>query len=211
MPDPQMLTFMGVAFVLAITPGADTMLVLRNTLSGGRRGGVMTGLGGCSGLLVHAAFSALGLSLLLVRSATAFEAVKLVGAAYLAWLGVQSIVEAVRGRAAHAASGTTTTAPRSFRHYFANGLLTNILNPKVALFYLAFLPQFIRPGDPVLLRAITLGSIHLVFSFGWLFSVAMLVGRLRVWLVRPAVKRTMEGITGALLIGLGVRLALERR
>lgn len=204
-----MLAFMAVAFVLAVTPGADTMLVLRNTFSGGRRGGVMTAVGGCSGLVVHASFSALGLSLILVRSAAVFEAIKLAGACYLVWLGVQSITSATRGRATpllHA-----TGARRRSRYYFANGFLTNILNPKVSLFYLAFLPQFIRPGDSVLLRSGILGSIHLVFSLAWLVTVAVLVKRLRDTLTRPSTRRLMDWLTGSLLVGLGIRLAIERR
>ena len=210
MVDSQLLAFAGVAFVLAVTPGADTMLALRNTLSGGRRGGVLTALGGCTGLLVHAGFSALGLSLILVRSAAAFEAVKIAGACYLAWLGIQSIAGAVRGRGG-AGLDAGRTAAKSSRYYFSNGLVTNILNPKVALFYLAFLPQFIGPGDPVFLRSVALGAIHLLFSLAWLVSIALLVGRIRSLLTRPAVRRVMDGLTGTLLVGLGVRLALERR
>lgn len=208
--DSQLLAFAGVAFVLAVTPGADTMLALRNTLSGGRRGGIVTALGGCTGLLVHAGFSALGLSLILVRSATAFEVVKIAGAVYLAWLGIQSIAGAVRGSRDAIPAGRGG-AERSARYYFSNGLVTNVLNPKVALFYLAFLPQFIGPGDPVFLRSVILGSIHLLFSLAWLVSIALLVGRIRTVLTRPAVRRVMDGLTGTLLVGLGLRLALARR
>ncbi|HEV2655158.1 MAG TPA: LysE family translocator, partial [Ktedonobacteraceae bacterium] len=136
--DPQILTFIGVALVLTLTPGADTMLVMRNVLARGARAGIMTTLGICSGLFVHATLSALGLSFILVRSATAFEVVKFVGACYLIFLGLRSLWQLLRAR--HATGGEAVIgeqpagqqkagALRSFRE----GLLTNILNPKVAI------------------------------------------------------------------------------
>src|SRR5713101_5269692 len=149
----SLLAYTAVAAVLTVTPGADTMLVIRNVIARGRRAGVITTLGICSGLFVHATLSALGLSVILARSAKAFTIVKLAGAVYLAWLGAQSLRRAAR-RAPPDASGSgaggedaRALAPaRSWRE----GFLTNVLNPKVAVFYLAFLPQFVAPGDPLL-------------------------------------------------------------
>lgn len=152
-----MLAFIVAAALLTLSPGPDTMLVLRNTLRGGRSAGLRTTLGISSGLIVHATLSALGLSVILVQSAAAFEIVKLAGAGYLVWLGIQSLRAAVRGQPPVA--GAPAAGPQ---RPFREGLLTNVLNPKVAVFYLAFLPQFIATGDPVFLKPLLLeiGRAH---------------------------------------------------
>lgn len=214
--DPQILAFIGVAFILTITPGADTMLVLRSVLTRGQRAGLVAMLGICSGLFIHATFSALGLSLIIVRSATAFEVIKLLGAAYLIFLGSQSLWQAL-GKRADASVGpsqpaTRTTLPqRNKRQSFIEGLVSNVLNPKVSVFYLAFLPQFINPGDPVLAKSLLLAVIHFGMGIIWLTLVATLAGRAQALLVRPQVQRKIEAFAGAVLILFGVRLALERR
>jgi len=214
MIDSSILAFAGIALVLAITPGADTMLVMRSVLSGGRPAGVLTTFGVCLGLLVHAAFSALGISIILMRSATAFEVVKWVGGGYLIYLGLQSIVKSLRGAPVLVPNpGKPEPTPRSehpHRQFLMQGLLTNVLNPKVALFYLAFLPQFIRPEDGVFLKSVLLGGIHLFFSLAWLLVVATLVNQLRRLLTQNRTARILEGVTGTLLLGLGGRLALQR-
>ena len=211
--DSSMLTFTGIALLLTITPGADTMLVMRSVVARGQRAGLLTTIGICCGLFVHASLSAVGLSVILVRSAAAFEFVKLVGAAYLIFLGVQSL-----WRVMHHQSRVADDAPlerghgtaRTKRRPFLEGLLTNVLNPKVAVFYLAFLPQFIRPGDPVLLKSVFLASIHFLLGLLWLSLVTLVLGRLRAVLTRPHIQQRLEAITGIILIAFGVRLALER-
>ncbi|HEV2661364.1 MAG TPA: LysE family translocator [Ktedonobacteraceae bacterium] len=214
--DPQILTFIGVALVLTLTPGADTMLVMRNVLARGSRAGIMTTLGICSGLFVHATLSALGLSFILVRSATAFEVVKFVGACYLIFLGLRSLWQLLRTRHTRAGEAVIDEQPagqqkagalRSFRE----GLLTNILNPKVAIFYLAFLPQFMHKGDPVLAKSLLLAAIHFTLGVLWLSLVALFLGRVRVFMTRPSVRRTLEAVTGTVLIAFGIRLALTQR
>jgi RhtB (resistance to homoserine/threonine) family protein len=208
-----MLTFTGIALLLTITPGADTMLVMRSVVARGQRAGLLTTIGICCGLFVHASLSAVGLSVILVRSAAAFESVKLVGAAYLIFLGVQSL-----WRVMYHQSRVADDAPlerghgtaRTKRRPFLEGLLTNVLNPKVAVFYLAFLPQFIRPGDPVLLKSVFLASIHFLLGLLWLSLVTLVLGRLRAVLTRPHIQQRLEAITGVILIAFGVRLALER-
>jgi len=136
MLDTQVATFALVVAALVLTPGADTMLVVRNVLRGGRRDGVVTTLGICSGLFVHAALSALGVSIVLLHSATAFHVVKLAGAGYLVWLGLRSVMGAVRGSHPPAAlaheRGPSRVVPQ---RCFVEGLLSNVLNPKVAVFY----------------------------------------------------------------------------
>jgi RhtB (resistance to homoserine/threonine) family protein len=214
--DPQILAFIGVAFILTITPGADTMLVLRSVLTRGQQAGLVAMLGICSGLFIHATFSALGLSLLIVQSATAFEVIKLLGAAYLIFLGSQSLWQALGKRSDTSLEpsqpATMTTLPeRNKKQSFIEGLVSNILNPKVSVFYLAFLPQFINPGDPVLAKSLLLAVIHFGMGIIWLTLVATLAGRAHALLVQPQVQRKIEAFAGAVLILFGVRLALERR
>lgn len=212
MIDPQLLAFAGIAAVLTITPGADTMLVMRSVIARGQRAGLLTTLGICSGLFVHAALSALGLSWVLMRSATAFEIVKLLGAGYLILLGCQSLWQALRRRSQMQVSDDAVALPQAdARRAFIEGMLNNILNPKVAVFYLAFLPQFIGPHDPVLSKSVLLAAIHFAMGIVWLSLVTFLLGRMRALLTRPRVKQGLEAFTGLVLIGFGLRLAAERR
>lgn len=213
MIDNQLLAFSGLAFVITITPGADTMLVMRSVLASDRQAGIVTTIGICTGLLVHAFLSALGLSLILVRSATAFEIFKLVGGCYLIFLGFQSAWQAFQKNSSieeKEAEQSLSIDNKSTKQFFMSGFLTNLLNPKVALFYLAFLPQFIHPTDSLLLKSVKLGSIHLSFTFMWLIVVAVLVGQLRQFLTHPKVMRVLLATTGFIFMGLGAWLALER-
>jgi threonine/homoserine/homoserine lactone efflux protein len=217
----SLLAFVPVALLLALIPGADTALVTRNALALGLRGARWTILGIATGCVIHATASALGLSAILATSARAYETVKLVGAAYLVWLGIQSIRHA-RGdggvqiprlaplaRDDSVQRGVEGAARGS--HPFVQGFLTNILNPKVALFYLTFLPQFIPAGAPVLRTSLLLAMIHNVLGFAWLSLYARFVDRLRVALTRPMVKAWLERVTGGALVLLGARLAWDRR
>lgn len=209
MIDPQILVFAGVAALLIVTPGADTMLVVRNVLARGSRAGLLTTAGIAAGCFVHAILSALGVSLVLARSAMAFEAVKLAGAGYLIFLGLQSLWRARRPAEGEAPPGPAP-ARRGSRS-LVEGLLTNLLNPKVAIFYLAFLPQFIRATDTVLVKSLLLAAIHVGMGVVWLSLVSVFLGTLRGFVERRRVRRTLERVTGVVLIALGVRLALERR
>jgi threonine/homoserine/homoserine lactone efflux protein len=211
--DSQVVAFTLVAALLTLTPGVDTVLVIRNVLTRGRRAGVATTVGICFGLFIHATVSALGLSLILVRSATALEMVKLIGAGYLVWLGIRSFRSAlsqssVSPSTAHGGDGHGLRG--GVRRSFIEGLLSNVLNPKVAVFYLAFLPQFISPGDWVLGKSVLLASIHWLEGFLWLVVVTLFVGRLRWWIMKRRVKQVIEATTGAVLVAFGVRLAMER-
>ena len=211
MLDAQVLTFALVAAALTVSPGADTMLVVRNVLRGGRRDGVVTTFGICSGLFFHAVLSALGVSVILMQSATAFQAVKIAGACYLVWLGLRSLRGALR--ATHAAggsdqSGATEAVPS--RRCFLEGFLSNVLNPKVAVFYLAFLPQFIGPKDPVLAKSLLLAGIHYSEGILWLLTLSIVLDRTRRFFLKSAVRRWLDGLCGVVLVGLGSRLALER-
>lgn len=207
MLDARVLAFAGIAALVTVTPGSDTMLVIRSALVRGRRAGLLTVLGVCAGVFVHATASALGLSAVLVRSAGAFDLVKTAGAVYLVFLGVQSIRTALRGGSPAAPPAELLDARRAF----VEGLLNNVLNPKVAVFYLAFLPQFMTAGDPVLPRSILLAGIHFAEAAVWLTLVAVFVARIRGALARPRVRRALEGVTGLVLIGFGLKLATARR
>lgn len=214
MSDAHVLAFAGIAVLLTVTPGADTMLVMRSVLARGLPAGLLTTLGICCGLLLHATLSAFGLSTIVVRSATAFEALKLAGAGYLIVLGLQSLRKALHQQVQHVDLPNTPPALRLAPHRrraFLEGLLTNVLNPKVAVFYLAFLPQWIAPGAPILRTSLMLAGIHSILTALWLSCVTLALGRLRSTLVGPRLQRRLEAVSGAVLIALGARLALERR
>ena len=213
MVDPQIIAFTGIAALLTITPGADTMMILRSVFAHGQKAGILTMIGICSGLFFHATLSALGLSLILVRSAAAFETVKLLGACYLIYLGTKSL-----WRARYAGADTPFSMPensvtkrkKNWKAFF-EGTLTNLLNPKVAIFYLAFLPQFINPHDWVFGKSVLLAGIHFTQGIIWYSILIFSLGRMRTLLVRPRLKQTLEALSGAVLIAFGVRLAMERR
>lgn len=192
--------------LLTISPGADMALVAKVTFQHGRSAAFVTTLGICSGLFVHATASALGLSVILATSADAFTAVKLAGAAYLAFLGIRSL------RASFVAHEPDAPAPpaRSAAP-FLQGWLSNVLNPKVAVFYLTFLPQFIDPRGNVLAQSLLLATLHAVMGVVWLTAYAYVLGRLARGLAGGALRRVLERVTGVVLVGLGVRLAFERR
>jgi threonine/homoserine/homoserine lactone efflux protein len=194
------------ATLLTIAPGQDTFLVLRNAAQGGFRAGVATTAGVCSGLFLHASLSALGLSALLATSTAVFSAVKWAGAAYLAWLGVQSLLRARRPRALAATAGASRARPAAVQ-----GFLSNALNPKTATFYLALLPQFAVVPERVLADSLTLGGVHFVISFAWLALLSALVERSRRVLARPGLSRALDAVSGAAFLGFGLRLALAKR
>jgi threonine/homoserine/homoserine lactone efflux protein len=211
--DSQLWAFLLVATLLAVTPGADTLLVVRNVLGRGRRAGLATIGGIAAGCVVHAVLSAVGVSLILVRSAEAFQLLKWGGAAYLIFLGIQSVRGWWRLDDAGPAAppgGSDPTGARRLRS-FLEGLLTNALNPKVGLFYLAFLPQFIRPGDAVFARSLLLGGLHVGIGVAWLSLLSLSVVRIRPLVESRLWRARLEGASGAVLIALGVRLAAERR
>lgn len=204
--DGSILAFIGIAALLTILPGADMALVAKVTLLDGRRAAFLTSVGITAGLPVHATASALGLSLILATSAEAFNVVKLVGAAYLAYLGIRTLRDSF---AAGADQVVAARRARSDGAAFIQGWLSNVLNPKVALFYLTFLPQFMSPGDNVLAKSLLLAGIHAVLGLVWLPLYAYAIDRVGA-VVRGA-RRWLERVSGAALIGLGVRLAFERR
>lgn len=208
--DSQVLAFAVVAAFMTMLPGADTLLVVRNALRGGRRDGFLTVAGICSGLYLHALLSALGVSAILAHSANAFMVLKIAGACYLAWLGIQSLRSGMRDAPAHAA-GHEAAAHVPALQSFTEGFLTNLLNPKVIVFYLALLPQFIDADDAVLAKSLLLAAIHFVEGLLWLGGVAWLIHRSRHFFLKPALRRWLDAVCGTFLIALGIRLALQQR
>lgn len=202
---PYTITFVLASAALAIAPGPDILYVLAKGISQGRRAAIVSAAGFCSGLTVHTAASVCGLSALLVASATAFTIVKLLGAAYLVYLGLRAIFS--RGLITLPENATPLTA----RKIFTQAFLMNVLNPKVALFFLAFLPQFVSTGHgslpmQLLLLGVGFGLISfVVFSLAGLFSAAI-GGYIRT---RPALTRLLDRVAGAAFILLGLRLALS--
>lgn len=204
----QLLPFLAVVVVLTLAPGPDMALVLRNGLRGGTRVAWWTGLGCCAGIAVYAAASAIGLAAVLAASATAFMVVKFVGAAYLVYLGVTTLWHSRRRQGAPVA--TAARAPvvvAGRRAAFRQGLVSNLLNPKIALIFLTLIPQFVSPGEPASTTGV-LAAVFLVLAVLWwrLFSLA--VGSLGRVLSRERVRTAVERVTGAVLVGLGVRVAL---
>ena len=206
------VTFVPAAALLVIAPGPDTLLVLRNSARGGLRAGLATAAGTVTGLLVWAAAAALGLAALLRASEIGYMVVRWAGAAYLVYLGSQLIWRSRRGRGdgGNAAGSTAVARTRPLADYLT-GAGTNLLNPKVGIFFISFLPVFIPRGVPVAPAALILGGIFLAEGIVWLTAIVLLGDRLNAMISRASVRRRMERLTGLVMIGFGVRLALERR
>jgi len=197
--------------LVTIVPGADMALVTRQVVTRGRGAAQATLFGNLSGLVVHATALVVGLSAFLVASATAYTVVKLAGAAYLVFLGVQSLRQARRSLAA---TPTDTTAPELVARRgnpYRQGVISTVLNPKPALFFVSFVPQFVDPDGPVALQVALLAGIHILIGFVWLTSYASLVWRLQAAITRPRVKAALERATGTVLIALGLSVAVEQR
>ncbi|MBE9398348.1 LysE family translocator [Pontibacterium sp. N1Y112] len=200
------LPFLIAITALTLTPGVDTLLVMRNAARGGHRDGLLTSLGICLGLFIHASISAAGLSVILLGSAELFMLLKLAGAAYLIWLGVQSLRSAINRKTLQleqpeAVYGVPVMV--SLRE----GLLSNVLNPKPIIFYMAFLPQFIDPAYSALPQALMMATVHFSIGMLWQGALVLMVGRARRWLQQPRVAKVLDSITGVLLIGFGTKLA----
>ena len=209
--DAQFWPFLVAITLLSMSPGVDTLLVIRNTARGGWRDGVTTSLAICCGLFVHAAVSALGISLILLQSAWAFGLLKLAGAAYLVWLGINGLRAARRGHGLPVGGVQAERQVVPLWRPLREGLLSNVLNPKTVIFYMAFLPQFIAPGDPALVKSLWLAGVHFVVANLWQIAIVLMVGSAGRWLASPAFSRWLNGITGAVLVGFGIKLALTRQ
>ncbi|MEF7614309.1 LysE family translocator [Aquincola sp. MAHUQ-54] len=207
--------FMATVFVLNATPGVDMVLTVSRTLQHGARGGLLAAAGIVAGCAVHAVAAAFGLAAVLGGSAAAFSVVKWIGAAYLAWLAVgmlRASLQRVDADGAHTAVAPVAAASATGAHLFRQGLLSNVLNPKVALFFLALLPQFIAAGSAhKTLAFLCLGGVVLLQSALFLLALVALASRLRSARPRPVVRRGLQGVGGVLFLGLAARLALTEK
>jgi threonine/homoserine/homoserine lactone efflux protein len=197
-----LVAFAPVAALLTVTPGAATALVVRSAATGGRRQALATTVGNSVGVLAWGCFAAMGIAAVVATSAQAFTAVKLVGAVILVVLGLQSL----RGHRGDPARATPVRgAP------LRDGLVTSLANPKLAVFFVALFPQFVPDGAPVLPSALLMAATIVAFDLVWYSALAYLVARARRAFVEGPWLALTQRITGAVLVGLGVRLAFERR
>ncbi len=214
--DHRLLAFLGIAAILIITPGVDMALVTKNALRHGRNPAVITALGVNVGLLVWTIAAALGIAGLLRASATAFTVLKLLGAGYLVFLGLQALWLSFHGSTEAEGDSVTrvshaTLSPLSARRAFRQGLLSNLFNPKIAIFFTSFLPQFIAPTDSVLGKSLLLGVLFTAMTVAWLMGYATFASKAGDLLRRPRIKAAIDRLTACVLIAFGVRLATERR
>jgi RhtB (resistance to homoserine/threonine) family protein len=203
----EFATFVAVSAVVIMTPGPDTAMTIRNTLLGGRRSGVATALGIALGQSVWTVAASVGVAAILVASEPAFRALQLAGAAYLIYLGLHSLWSAWRRRET---VPRPATGPRQhWRRGLRQGLLSDLANPKMAVFFLSLLPQFVKPGDASFAGFLLLGVVFATMTFAWLTGYAFVVARAGEVLRRPRIRRALDSLTGAALVALGLRVATE--
>jgi threonine/homoserine/homoserine lactone efflux protein len=201
----DVFAFVAVAAVVVVTPGVDMALVTKQALLHGRPAAQAAAMGINLGILVWTLAAALGLAALIAASATAFTLIKLAGAIYLIYLGVQAL------RAAHVQAPTVPSGAPGRAAAFRQGLASNLLNPKIAVFFTSLLPQFVDARHAAPQDLLLLGALFNCMGVVWLLGYAAVAARGRDVLGRPAVKRAVNRLTGVVLVGLGVRLAFERR
>ncbi|MFF3609117.1 LysE family translocator [Streptomyces sp. NPDC002463] len=206
-------SFAVVAGMLTIMPGLDTALVLRSAITLGRRRAFATALGILSGVLVWGVAAAVGASAVLTASQLLYDALRVAGAVYLAWLGIGMIRRTLKERGRTAAGDATdgagaTAAEATWARAWARGLGTSLLNPKNGVFYMAMLPQFIPSGAPHLLMGVVLAAVHDLEGLVWFSALIFGTQLVRRWLNRASVQRVIDSITGAVLVGFGIKLAL---
>jgi RhtB (resistance to homoserine/threonine) family protein len=193
------------SILLIVAPGPDTAMVTKNALFGGRRGGIFCAVGVALGLAIWTVAAALGLAALLHASSVAFFALKIAGALYLIWVGVQML----RSRGLDSTTSGTRTVDR--RKAVRQGLLCDLGNPKVGVFFTSFLPQFVHGDGSAFASLVVLGLIFCVLTFAWLTLYAVVIGRGSSFLRRPRVRLWLDRFTGVVFVGFGIRLALEKR
>lgn len=206
------LAFLGISILVIATPGPDTALTIRNTLLGGRTGGVFTALGVAAGQAVWALATSLGIVALLVASEPVFVAVKLAGAVYLMILGAQALWQALRPGGLQAVDvGIVARRRLAASLAFRQGVISDLGNPKMAVFFTSLLPQFTPHGGASFAALVELGLVFSLLTFTWLALYAAAVARAGDMLRRPRIRRAIEGATGVVLVALGLRIAAEHR
>ncbi|MEK4229658.1 LysE family translocator [Solibacillus sp. FSL H8-0538] len=198
-----MITFILLTLFVVISPGIDTALVTKTAISHGQQAGYKTALGITTGSLVHTLAAALGLSAIIMQSAVAFNVIKWVGALYLIYLGVSAFIQLGQKKGAQPKKLSIGGSP------FKQGLLTNLLNPKVAVFFLTFLPQFVTNEGSAIIQLLAMGLTYAVLSILWFILYVFFIGYVREWLMSPIIQSRIEKATGIVLIGFGLKLALD--
>ena len=198
---------------MIVSPGQDTALTIRNTIAGGRRGGALTALGVSIGQAVWTLAASAGVAALIVASEPAFVALKLAGAAYLVLLGARSLRDALRPRPEDPATGAAADAARrgGGAAPFRAGLLSNLANPKMAVFFTSLLPQFAPSGEGAFLAMTALGLVFCLLTFLWLLLYAAVVAKAGDLLRRGPLRRALDAVMGTALVGLGARVAAQGR
>ena len=204
----QIVPFLAVAVVIVITPGVDMALITKNALAHGRTAALATAFGVSTGIALWALAAAAGLAAVVAASAEAFTVIRLVGAVYLIYLGVQALRSA---RLRTPASTRRPVAPLRAEVAFRQGFVNNLLNPKIAVFFTSLLPQFVGHGSSPLVGFLVLGTMFTALGLVWVTAFALAASRARASLARPRVQAALETVSGLVLIGLGVRVAVERR
>jgi threonine/homoserine/homoserine lactone efflux protein len=210
---PSFAAFIPIAALLIVVPGPDVLLVVRNAARG-RAAGIATAAGTVSGLLVHATAATVGLSALVAASAEAFLVVKVVGAGYLVLLGAHALWSNRRRTPSsdrHSVDSRPPATPLRMRVAFRQGMLTNVLNPKVAVFFVAFLPQFLPTRGSAAAGTLMLAGVFIAMTAGYLLGLVAVTVRAAGLLARPVVRRWMDRVAGAVFVGFGLRLALQPR
>ncbi len=207
----HLLVFIGVAAIVIVIPGPDTAVVTKNVLIHGRRAGLGTSLGVSAGLSIWTIAAAVGIASLVRASEVAFTVLKLAGALYLVWLGVQALRAAGRQLDADDASQPQRRTGMGARGGFRQGFLSDLANPKIGIFFTSLLPQFVSAGHAVLVPFLILGAIFVLMTVLWLLAYTLVAARAAQTLMRPRVRAALDRFTGVVLIGLGLRLAVERR
>jgi threonine/homoserine/homoserine lactone efflux protein len=207
----ELAAFLGVSALVIVTPGQDTALTIRNTLLGDRRGGVFTALGVSAGQACWTLAASAGIAALLAASEPVFAAVRLAGAAYLVFLGAQALRDALRPR--RRATACDSSAARGARPWlsFRQGLLSNLGNPKMAVFFTSLLPQFAPAGQASFWALLALGLVFCSMTLVWLTGYAFAVAKAGDVLRRPPVRRALDAVMGTVLVAFGVRVAAEQR
>jgi len=206
----DLVGFVALAIVVIVTPGPDTALTIRNTLVGGRSSGTATAVGVALGQATWSLATSVGVAALLVAAEPAFAALKLAGAAYLIYLGAQALWSAFRGRPAHP-SMDRLVARVPAKTSLRQGILSNLTNPKMAVFFPSLLPQFVAPDAPPFVALLALGIVFCLMTLTWLTGYAFAVARAGDVLRRSPVRRAIEAVTGVVLIAFGIRVAVVPR
>ncbi|KAA0806268.1 LysE family translocator [Bacillus sp. AY2-1] len=203
------LLFIIMSICLIILPGPDTAMATKNTLIAGKVGGVKTVFGTCIALLIHTLAAVIGLSALIVKSALLFSIFKYVGALYLIYIGIKALL-AVRNKEGVDTNDISLNNENKHTSCFRQGFLTNLLNPKIAVFFLTFLPQFLNPNHNTFIQLLVMGLTYLVLTAFWFAFYIFLIDNISAFMKKPKTQRYIQGLTGIVLIGFGVKLAFEK-